>query len=419
MKKDDFMKVVRGKYTEPLTQEQESFYGNIGELLESAMGAESVERKKQLDAIAAQLGGVDEGQSLAGIVRALGAKIDEVEAKFRRGMSDSEKYSLRRMLEGKKDEIQKIMRGEKGEAWGFEFKARRAASALMQTTTILAGAAAINTDNVFDDTELTIIRYPANFVGDAINSRQVSKVPFSIKWKEQITAGDGAVGVIAEGTTKTLVDYKFNWKYAYRQKHAGHIEYTEETEIDFEQLVLDVIDMFESDVLRKYNDSLLADILAWAPAYVSTSLDGTLVKPSVMNVVKAGVLAVAMENYTADVCFMNPADYAETQNMQNVNGDPIFVPDNVLFPGLRLFVTNKMTQGTILVGEGGVVKEQHGSYILRSGQYGTQLLENEKTIIGEIFSVVKLPTESKKGWCKLDVATVKAALTVPVNGPVK
>ena len=413
MKKDAFMTIMRSKAKEPLTAEQESAFGAIGEAIEKAFTEDSIERKRQLDEALSKLGDIEEGKSVTSIIRGLAQRIDEVEAKSRQGFTALESFKLQRALEAKKDEIINVMRN-RGQAWGLEFKAKRAASDMMTTSTVLTGAAAINTDNVFEDVELTVIRYPANFIADAINSRQVSKVPYSIKWKEQVAAGDGVIGVVSEGSEKTLVDKAFTWKYAYRDKYAGRIEFTEETEIDFEQLTLDIIDMFESDVLRAYNAGLLTAILAWAPAYVSSALDGTLVKPTVMNVVNAGKLVVATNNYTADVVIMNPSDYAETQNMQNTNGDPIFVPDNVLFPGLRLFVTNNITAGTILLGEGGIIKEQHGSYILRSGQYGNQLIENEKTIIGEIFSVIKLPTESKKGWIKLDVAAVKLALNAAV-----
>ena len=373
---------------------------------------EQVERKAELDKLTAMLGAVEDGKTMADVIRTLASKIDSVEAQSKRNLSAGEKFQLKRALEAKKDEIMQVIRGEKATPWGLEFRAKRAASALMQTTTVLTGAAAINTDNVFDDLEITVIKYPVNFIGDAINSRQVSVVPASLKWKEQITAGTGAAGVIAEGVEKTLVDYKFSWKYAYRKKYAGRIEFTEETEIDFEQLTLDIIDMFETDVLRAYNAGLLADIVAWAPAYTSTALDGTLVKPSILNVVNAGKLAVAANNYNADTLIINPADYAGVQNMQNSDGDPIFVPDAALFPGLRVFVTNNITQGTVLVGEGSIVKEQHGAFILRSGTYGNQFIENEKTIVGELYSVIKLPTESKKGWCKLDVDTVLAALEV-------
>lgn len=411
MKKEEFMKIVRSKAKAELNEQEVAMFESIGDGIERALQMEQVERKAELDKLTAMLGAVEDGKTMADVIRTLASKIDSVEAQSKRNLSAGEKFQLKRALEAKKDEIMQVIRREKATPWGLEFRAKRAASALMQTTTVLTGAAAINTDNVFDDLEITVIKYPVNFIGDAINSRQVSVVPASIKWKEQITAGTGAAGVIAEGAEKTLVDYKFSWKYAYRKKYAGRIEFTEETEIDFEQLTLDIIDMFEVDVLRAYNAGLLADIVAWAPAYTSTALDGTLVKPSILNVVNAGKLAVAANNYNADTLIINPADYAGVQNMQNADGDPIFVPDAALFPGLRVFVTNNITQGTVLVGEGSIVKEQHGAFILRSGTYGNQFIENEKTIVGELYSVIKLPTESKKGWCKLDVDTVLAALS--------
>jgi len=412
MEKQDVIDLFVSRSKKTLSEEEMNFVGSIGESVEKAFEMETVQRNKEITAITEKMGIIAEGESVSTIIRSLASKIETLEATAKRTFSNAEKESLKRLLDGKKDEIEKVLR-QKGQAWSLEFKAKRAVSALMTTSTVLTGAVAINTDNVFDDTELTLIRYPANFIGDAINSRQVSKVPFSIKWKEEIVSNDGVITTVVEGDTKPLVDFKFSWKYAYRVKYAGRIEFTEETEIDFEQLTLDIIDMFEAKVLRAYNDGLLTAILAWAPVYTSTILDLTILKPTVLNVVNAGKLMIANNSYTADTLIINPGDYAETQNMQNSLGDPIFVPDNVLFPGLKLFVTNKIPVGTALLGEGGIVKEQHGTYILRSGQYGNQLIENEKTIIGEMFSVIKLPTESSKGWVKLVIATVKEALQKP------
>ena len=410
MKKEEFMKIVRSKAKAELGEQETAMFESIGDAIERALQMEQTERNNEMAKLTGMLGAMEEGKTVADIIRTLATKLDAVEAQSKRSLSAGEKFQLRRALEAKKDEILSVIRKETSTPWGLEFRAKRAASALMQTTTVLTGAAAINTDNVFDDLEITVIKYPANFVGDAINSRQVANVPYSIKWKEQVAAGTGAAAATAQGAEKPLVDYKFEWKYAYRKKYAGRIEFTEEVEIDFEQLTLDIIDMFETDILRAYNAGLLADIVAWAPAYVSSALDGTITKPTILNVVNAGKLAVAVNNYNADTLIINPEDYAGVQNMQNADGDPIFVPDSALFPGLRVFVTNNIAQGTVLVGEGGIVKEQHGAFILRSGTYGNQFIENEKTIVGELFSVLKLPTESKKGWCKLDVDTVLAAL---------
>lgn len=415
MKKENFLQIVRSKAKVALTPEEEAMFGSIGEAVEQAFTADAVERNKKIDAIVAQLGSVDEGETLSSVIRSLAAKVDAVEAASQRKLSNSDKYILRKALESKKEEILKVMRAQSAVPWGLEFKAKRAASAMMTTSTIVTGAVAQNSDNVFEDMDVTIIRYPQNFIGDAINSRQVSVVPESIKWKEQITAGVGVPAAVSEGNEKPLVDYKFEWKYAYRKKYAGRIEMTEETEIDFEQLVLDIITMFEQQVLRAYNAGLLADILSWADGYAGSALDLTIVKPTLMNVISAGKLDIQTDNYNADTLILNPSDYAETQNMQDTLGNPIFVPDNVLFPGLRLFVTNNIAAGTALLGEGGIIQEQHGSFILRSGTYGNQFIENEKTIVGEIFSVLKLPTESKKGWVKLDIAAVKAALLKPTG----
>ncbi len=410
MKAEKFLEICRSKAKSDLTEGEQNIIRAFGDAIEQAFTENSAERNQKLADIATKLGMIDEGQTYAGIVRALSAKVDELEAKTKRGLSENDKSVLRSALESKKEDIKKIMRRDTTQSWQLEFKLKRAASAMMTTSTVLTGATAINTDNVFDEMEIELIRYPRNFILDAISSRIVSLVPAVWKWKEEVTAGVGVPTVVTEGSTKPLVDKKFVWKLAERKKYAGRIEMTEEVEMDFQQIVLDVIDMFESEVLRTYNAGVLADILAWAPDYEGTALDGTITRPTVQNVVSAGQLQLAGYNYAGDTLIINPADYAATQNLQNVNGDPIFIPDSALFPGVRLFVTNNITAGTILLGEGSVVKEQHSNYIIRQGVYGNQFIENEKTIVGEIFSVLKLTTESKKGWVKLDFATVKTAL---------
>ena len=62
MKKDDFMKIVRSKAKEPLDEQAENMFGSIGEAIESALSAESVERNKQLKTITDKLGTTPEGE---------------------------------------------------------------------------------------------------------------------------------------------------------------------------------------------------------------------------------------------------------------------------------------------------------------------------------------------------------------------
>ena len=96
---------MRSKAKEPLTAEQESAFGAIGEAIEKAFTEDSIERKRQLDEALSKLGDIEEGKSVTSIIRGLAQRIDEVEAKSRQGFTALESFKLQRALEAKKDEI--------------------------------------------------------------------------------------------------------------------------------------------------------------------------------------------------------------------------------------------------------------------------------------------------------------------------
>jgi len=413
MKKEQFLEIVKRSVKKDLSTDELSFLGSIGEAFENAFQADTVERKKEIDKVADMVGTFEGGKSAADIIRALAQKVDDVEKRAKRGFSNEEKYKLRSLLEEKKDEIQRARKG--GAPWEIEFKAKRAASAMMQTSTILTGASAVNTVNLFDDMEVAVFRYPANFIIDVIGGAQVSKVPQTWQWKEETTAGVGVPTVVSEGAAKPLTDKKFVWKYATRKKFAGRVEMTEEVEIDFEQLVIDVVAMFERDVIIVWQDSVLTDILAWVPTYTSSALDGTIVNPTVYSCIGALKLAVQVLSYEPDVVFLNPGDAAEAVYLQDNNGNQLFIPSDLQFGGLRPIISNRVTAGTLVVGDSKLIQEKHSNFILRKGVYGDQFIENESTIVGEVFSILKLSTEYANGWVQGSIATIKAALQKVTN----
>lgn len=408
MKKDEFLKIVRSKMKDEPTEQENAFFGSIGEAIEKAFQEDSVTRKKEIDDLTNMLGTFEEGKSAATIIRALAKKVDDMEERAKRGLSSDDKFKLRQLLEDKKDDI--IRAKGTNNAWAIEFKAKRAASAMMTTSTVVTGASAINNPNFFEDMELTVIQYPKNFIIDAIGGRQVSKVPFQWGWKEQKAESDGDAAVVSEGAVKPLTDKAFEWKYATRKKYAGRIEFTNEMEMDFDQLFLEIVTMFEQQVIRAWNAGVLTDLTAWVPAYTATGLDGFYIEPGVSQVIEAGKLHVANSYYDADIVLMNPADAAKAMVHQNADGNIAYLPEALAFGGLTPFVNANIPAGTIYVGTTGIVNEQHSAFILRRGVYGDQLIENEETIIGEVFSNLKLPTRSKVGWVKMDVDTVLAAL---------
>ena len=412
MAKDEFVEKVKRSMKKDPTDQDMNFISAFGEAIDEIMKKDEVERKKDLTDLENKLGAFDDGKSAAAVIRSIAERVQQIEDKAKRGLSQGDKNTLRRKLEEKKDEIIRA-RGDKSNAgvWALEFKASRAASAMMTTGTVLTGAQAVNSMNVFDDTEITVIRYPRNFVMDAISSTQVAKVPNPWKWKEEVVAGDGVPALVAEGAEKPLNDAAYVWKYANRKKYAGRIEFTEEMTIDFEQLLVEIIDMFETKVIREWNKGVQADIVAWTPAYASKGLDGYFIAPGVAEVVAAGKLHVSNNNYDADQVWLNPVDAAKAMIHQTTAGEITYLPEAIAFSGLTPFISNFVPAGTILVGQSNIIREQHGSFILRRGMYGNQFIENEETIVGEIFSNLKLSTEAKKGWVKLTVATVLTALT--------
>lgn len=413
MKKEQFLDIVKRSMKKDPTPEELTFLGTIGEAIESAFQADTVTRKKELEDAVKQLGTFEDGRTAADIIRTLAKSVDDLEKKIKREFTTEDKFKLRAMLEEKKDEI-KAARSKKGSDgyWELEFKAKRGAAAMMTTSTVLSGAVAINNQNVMDDLEVMVIQYPKNFIVDAIGGRQVPKVPAVLRWKEQTTESTDATGAVSEGAAKNLADKLFVWKTADRAKYAGRIEFTEELAMDFDQLLLQIIDMFEQQVIRAWNAAIQALIVAYAPAYTTTELDGTFALPGISQVIQAGKLWIENNNYEPDIVMLSPGNAALARIATNTTGDIQYLPDAIAFHGLTPFISTVISSDSIIVGSSMNVSEQHSAFILRRGVTGTQFYENEETIVGEVFSITKLPTVSQNSWCELDVATVKAALTV-------
>jgi len=410
MKKNEFVDIVRAQAKKELTTEELNFFGAIGEAVERAFNENEKTQQASFKAISDKLGSIDDGDTFANIVRKLAEEVKQANenAKRNNSLSNIERFKLRAKLEEKKDEI--LRARNSGNPWSIDFSAKRAASAAMTTSTILTGAEAHNNVNYVDDLEVLVFQYPKNFVIDAIGGRQVNRVPEYIRWKEQNTESTSALGLTLEGGEKKITDKSFIYRSSTRKKYAGRIEFTEELAMDFDQLLLQVIDMFEAQVIRAWNAGVQAELVAYASEYTTTDFDGKFVKPNVSNVIAAGKLWVQDRNYDPNIIFIRPGDAALARMSQNINGDVTFLPDNIAFSGLTVFESNNVPAGKIIIGTSNTVKEQHSNFIVRRGVINDQLIENEETIVGEVFSLLKLPTISKASWVIIDIETVTGSL---------
>lgn len=328
-------------------------------------------------------------------------------------LSDIDKYRLKKKIEEKHDEIVEAIKHKKP----FEISFKAAAMHMTNNGTVSNGTVNYpSTDNFSVDSDIAAIRYPDNFILNVIPNRQVSKVPQNRIKTEQAPV-EGSAAVTAEGAVKPLIQYKFVRTSTDRVKYAGRIEWTEEFEMDFEALFNAILRMFEQDVVRTWQNGILSQISTNATAYVSSTLDDTLPEPDNGLAIVAGQSQLQALNYMPDVVLINPSDLFPTMFQQDANGNlklsPYINVTTGTINGMRLIQSNTIPQGVVRIGESSLYNEEHSDFILRTGQYADQLIENEYTAIGEIFSLLSIAERDLVGWLELDLATVKASLLKP------
>lgn len=352
--------------------------------------------------------------------KALETKIDNVheivktiQQNSKATLADETKNMLRTVVKENHTQIVDAIKNKKE----IEFVFKVPAVHMTNNGTVSTGSVNMPASFNYDyDADVARIRVPENFILNVIPNMQVAKVRQQRIRREE-AAKEGAAALTAEGAVKPLVQFKWTMTTTTRKKYAGRVEWTEEFEMDFEELLVAVIDMLEREVVTKWQDGIITEMIANATSYVSSSLDGTLTLPDNALAAIATQLQMQSLNYYPDVVLMNPEDLAVTMFMQDDKGEilakPYIDPVNNRLNGMRIITSNKITKGKFLIGEAGLYKEFHTDYIMRTGQYDDQLIRNEYTVIGEVFSLLAIAQLDLKGWIYGDLAAIKTALKKP------
>jgi len=413
---------VREKNGGNLSPEQEKFVAGIekaiSEELTDMLKVSEERYSKAMEQVLDTIGTLpvgDDGKStkIVDQLRAMAEKMDKIESASQRKLNSMEKFQLRKALDANRDAIIKAVNSGSPNEVEIKFNATRAPQ-MMTTQNVFTGDMNIPFGAVVDN-DVAYLRYPENFVLDIINSRQVTKVPPQRVKLEQ-DAREGQAVVVPEGGLKPLVSYTFKKEMFDRIKVAAHMEWTEELEMDFEELFNSILDLFERDILRDWHNIVLQQIITSASSYVSTSLDGTIPFPNIYTAIGAGILSVQNMRFRPDVIWMNQADVWAMNLSQDSTGQvivpPIMVGNNQI-AGLRLYVSDAIEQGHVLIGESGTWREEHTGFISRIGLINDQLIHNEKTIVGEVYSLMYQRTSEQGSWIYLDLAAVMEALQRP------
>ncbi len=396
-----FVSAIENEMNERAKKQQEAYSKSLTEALRSVLGAQEKNEKGETVTVAEQLRNLAEG-------------LEKVEKNNVRQISNLEKFQLRKMVREQHNDIVDAIRN--GKDLEITFNAKRAAAIYTASTAVAndTGVLLPLNENYEFESEISKIRYPENFILDVISNRQVAKVPQQIIKNEQATA-EGAVALVAEGGTKPLVSDTFLRTLTLRKKYAAHIEWTEEFEMDNEMLYNEILAMFEEKVVRAWNNGLISTIVSNGTAYTTSVMDDTLVIPDNGLAVIACQSVINGMNFNADVVLMHPSDIVTTMFTQDTLGNSRLLPymQNGQINGMRVVSSNAITLGTAVVMDSSVYREMHSDFILRFGTYNDQFIKNQKSAVGEVFSILRIAKNNMPGVMAVTLSTVRAALLKP------
>ena len=396
-----FVSAIESEMNERAKKQEEAYSKSLNEALRSVLGAQEKNEQGQTVTIAEQLRNLAEG-------------LEKVEKNNVRNLSNVEKFQLRKMVKEQHKDICEAIRN--GNDLEITFNAKRAAAIYTASTAVAndTGVLLPLNENYEFESEISKIRYPENFILDVISNRQVAKVPQQIIKNEQATA-EGAVALVAEGGTKPLVSDTFLRTLTLRKKYAAHIEWTEEFEMDNEMLYNEILMMFEEKVVRFWNNGLIGTIVSNGTAYTTSVMDDTLVIPDNGLAVIACQSVINGMNFNADTVLMHPSDIVTTMFTQDTEGNSRLLPymQNGQINGMRVVSSNAITLGTAVVMDSSIYREMHSDFILRFGTYNDQFIKNQKSAVGEVFSILRVAKNNLPGAMAVTLATVRAALLKP------
>lgn len=285
------------------------------------------------------------------------------------------------------------------------------------TITLGSGVTAPLVENVKDSDILATLRRPENFVLDVIRNNQVDKVPNTLFKYEQSTTEEGAVTNVSEGAEKPLVQYKWVKNAISRVKIAGRIEWSEEFEMDNDRLFIAIVNMIERDVLREWNDQLLAAIIANATSYTTSAFSGTVTGANLDDVAIVLQALISDENYQATTVVLNPIDIASLMLVKDSTDRKI---ESMLLSaqglGLNVIASTLISQGNILMFDANTYNEIHTGLTIKVGQYDDQLIKNMWTLIAEMYFLLDTAKLDSVATYYGTIATIAADLEV-VPGP--
>lgn len=397
-----------------LDENQVPFIEALEQELESTLKARSLE---MTEAVENKIKELNLPEDLAGQLRTLGEEIEK-NGKPELHMNEFQKRNLRNTIKERHSEIVEAIKDRKALDL---FELRVATPHYNSNSTLSAGTVFGTSDSVDlpllenwkEDESIAFLRMPNNFILEVIRVNQVEKVPATL-FKVEEAPKEGDYAIVGEGEEKPLIQYKFVKNAIERFKAAGRIEWSEEFEYDNTRLFNAIVRMLERDIWGFVNSQVYGIIQANATAYTTSASTGKVIAPNATDVAVVLQGLIDCNGYNADTVAMNCGDIVNLMLIKAENGsymlNPLFA--NGQINGMNVYSTSEVPAGKILVLDSSIYELEHDRVKIRVGQYGNQFIENEYTLICEMFGLLDVAQIDLVASYYGDIDTISADLEV-------
>jgi hypothetical protein len=256
------------------------------------------------------------------------------------------------------------------------------------------------------------------WIFDLVNvstSEFVSGMPIVMYYEE--IAKSGAATVVTEGATKPTVQYSYKLVSKTYKKVAQLISFTEEFSIDFRRLQDDILNKGRIDLLNVVNADVLANLIAAATLYNTSSSftgGGTDMVEYVNDFDAIAAMAAQVDNATlgnlANAAIMST--FKKYRMGVTKDGTGAYVNRPEVLNGINFVGNPDMAANAVVVGD---LKQYNvilrGGLIVRIGYNGTDFAENKFSVVMEQFYFDYISDVRKPAIVKgPDFATVRDAI---------
>ena len=263
--------------------------------------------------------------------------------------------------------------------------------------------------------DVILKRRGRSYIKDIANVTVVDDAKEEFSFMEE-GSDSGAVAIVEEGKVKPQVNLKLIKNRVETKKVAAYIVVTEEFTKYRKRAYQAIKRLFNGKFTREYEDILSNELTGFATAYVSTSLDGTIEKPTEFHAIVACASQLESLEFVPNTLVLHPQDKWKLAIAENSSGFILpYVTSGGEFKllGLNVITTTKQAVGTFKIGESKLWEIEEELPSLRTGWINDDFVKNQFCLLMETFFFSYVPSNYEGGWIQASFADMRNILVKP------